>query len=81
MPDKYLKVNGNHFEEVPGTQTGTGVPNAGQIPALNSNGVVDLTLLAQANTSQGGYVGSTDWNNFNNKASKSFAVAMAIALG
>lgn len=43
--NKYLSQVGGKIQEVAATQTSSGAANAGQIPALNSAGVFDTSLL------------------------------------
>lgn len=45
MADKYIRQNAGDLEEVEGTVTSTGVSEAGDIPALDSNGKLDTSLL------------------------------------
>lgn len=45
MADKYLKVGTEGPEEIEATVTSTGVANAGDIPALNSSGKIDESMM------------------------------------
>ena len=45
MADKFLRLNAGVPTETEGTVQSTGVAEAGKIPALNSQGVLDETLL------------------------------------
>jgi len=58
MAEKYLKESGYSFTEVEGLVESLGVSSAGKIPALNSKGRLDKSLVGTKNTyrlsSQGG---------------------------
>lgn len=49
MADKYIRQNAGALQEVEGTVTSTGVAEAGKIPALDSGGKIDSTLLPATN--------------------------------
>lgn len=45
MADKYIKQNSGQFAEVEGTVTSAGAGDAGKIPALDSSGKLDNSLM------------------------------------
>lgn len=64
------------------TIANTGVTSvSGTAPIVSSGGTTPAISITQATTSTNGYLSSTDWNTFNNKASTGKAIAMAIVFG
>ena len=65
------------------TQISTGTVNSvtATAPVASSGGPNPNISMPAANGSTDGYITSTDYNNFSNKASTNDAIAYAIALG
>jgi hypothetical protein len=63
----FISLDSGKYKEILPIQASLGVSDAGKIPALNSSGLLSLTMISQSSSLLSGYLSSTDWNTFNNK--------------
>jgi len=63
----FISLDSGKYKEILPIQASLGVSDAGKIPALNSSGLLSLTMISQSSSLLSGYLSSTDWSTFNNK--------------
>jgi hypothetical protein len=63
----FISLDSGKYKEILPIQASLGVSDAGKIPALNSSGLLSLTMISQSSSLLSGYLSATDWSTFNSK--------------
>jgi hypothetical protein len=80
LANSAITINGTSTSLGGSVSVGTVTSVTGTAPVVSSGGTTPAISMAAANTTTNGYLTSTDWNTFNNKASTALATATVAGL-